>query len=169
MLNLLHKKCKLGGYVRGQMPKDANVICEGSLISSWVGILKQKIAFCTDQTQNYSKLTYLYCDFFEAHLLELFVKCWNFRVHDQHFQTQSPSQSAPTILVLKTRVGLWPWKKNQAPCILKKQGAKNQGHCYSKKEEAAWSLLFLNNNDPVLLYPAFCKKQGSRFFKSSRP
>ena len=26
-------------------------------------------------------------------------------------QTHSPSQSAPTILVLKTRVGLWPWKK----------------------------------------------------------
>ena len=33
MLNLLHKKCKLGRggtyYVRGQMPKNANVICEG--------------------------------------------------------------------------------------------------------------------------------------------
>ena len=32
MLDLLHKKCKLGGYVRGQMPKNANVICEGSLM-----------------------------------------------------------------------------------------------------------------------------------------
>ena len=31
MLDLLHKKCKLGGYVRGQMPKNANIICEGSL------------------------------------------------------------------------------------------------------------------------------------------
>ena len=31
MPNLLHKKCKLGVYVRGQMPKNANVICEGSL------------------------------------------------------------------------------------------------------------------------------------------
>ena len=51
----------------------------------------------------------------------------------------------------------------------KKQGAKNQGHCYSKREEAAWSLLFLNNNDPVFLQPAFCKKQGPKFFKSSRP
>ena len=31
-LDLLHKKCKLGGgYVRGQMSKNANVICEGSL------------------------------------------------------------------------------------------------------------------------------------------
>ena len=31
MLNLLHKKCKLGGYVGGQMPKNANIICEGFL------------------------------------------------------------------------------------------------------------------------------------------
>ena len=46
----------------------------------------------------------------------------------------------------------------------KKQGAKNQGHCYSKSEEAAWSILFLNNNDP-----AIWKKQGPRFFNSSRP
>jgi hypothetical protein len=30
-----------------------------------------------------------------------------------------------------------------------KQGAKKLGHCYSKREEAAWFLLFLNNNDPV--------------------
>ena len=25
---------------------------------------------------------------------------------------------------------------------LKKAGSKKQGHCYSKREEAAWSLLF---------------------------
>ena len=31
----------------------------------------------------------------------------------------------------------------------KKQVAKKQGHCYSKKEEARLPLLFLNNNDPV--------------------
>ena len=60
-------------------------------------------------------------------------------------------------------------KKNRAPCFLKKTGCKNQGHYYSKREEAAWSLLFLNNNDPVFLDPAFCKKQGPQFFKSSRP
>ena len=37
--------------------------------------------------------------------------------------TQSPSQSAPTILVLKTWLGLWPWKKIQnIGC--KKQRAK---------------------------------------------
>ena len=54
----------------------------------------------------------------------------------------SPSQSATTILVLKTRVGLWPWKKIGHPAFWKNQGAKNQGHCYSKREEAAWSFLF---------------------------
>ena len=31
----------------------------------------------------------------------------------------------------------------------KNHGAKNQGQCCSKREEAAWPLLFLNNNDPV--------------------
>ena len=31
----------------------------------------------------------------------------------------------------------------------KKQGAKKQGHCYSKREKARLPLLFLNNNDPV--------------------
>ena len=32
---------------------------------------------------------------------------------------------------------------------LKKAGCKKQGHCYSKKEDAAWPLLFLNKKDPV--------------------
>ena len=31
----------------------------------------------------------------------------------------------------------------------KKQGAKKQGHCYSKRKKAAWLLLFLKNKDPV--------------------
>ena len=39
----------------------------------------------------------------------------------------------------------------------KKQDAKKQGHRYSKGEEAAWSLLFLINNNLVFLYPAFLK------------
>ena len=34
MLNLQHKKCKLRGYVSGQMPKNAIVICEGSLMEA---------------------------------------------------------------------------------------------------------------------------------------
>ena len=39
---------------------------------------------------------------------------------------------------------------------LKNACRKKQGHCYSKREETAWPLLFLNNNDPVfsnLLFP----------------
>ena len=38
---------------------------------------------------------------------------------------------------------------------LTKPGWKKQGHCYSKREEAAWPFLFLNNNDPVFMHPAF--------------
>ena len=52
---------------------------------------------------------------------------------------------------------------------LRNAEGKKQGHSYSKKEEAAKPLLFLNNNDPVFLHPVFCKKQGPQFFKSSRP
>ena len=47
----------------------------------------------------------------------------------------------------------------------KKQSAKNQGHCNSKREEAAWSLLFLNIEWTCFFQPAFCKKQGAPFFK----
>ena len=46
MLNLLHKKCKLGGYVRGQMPKNANVICEGSLTLKFALQRKRELSEC---------------------------------------------------------------------------------------------------------------------------
>ena len=42
----------------------------------------------------------------------------------------------------------------------KKQGAKKQGHCYSKREEAAWPLLFLQ--------PAFCNPYFGPFFTGSQ-
>ena len=76
--------------------------------------------------------------------------------------TQSPSQSAPTIL--KYQVDLihfrvWNLKKKVQKIGCKKQGAKKQGHCYSKREEAAWPLLFLNNNDPV-----FCTLLFATYF-----
>ena len=32
---------------------------------------------------------------------------------------------------------------------LTKEGARKQGYCYSKREEAAWPFLILNNNDPI--------------------
>ena len=51
------------------------------------------------------------------------------------------------------------------PAFWKKQGTKNQGHCYSKREEAARSLLFLNKKWPCFFQPAFCKMQGARFLR----
>ena len=51
---------------------------------------------------------------------------------------------------------------------LKKTGSKKQGHCYSKREEAACSLFFLNNNDPVFLHPDFCNPYFEPFFSSSQ-
>ena len=50
--------------------------------------------------------------------------------------------------------------------VQKKLGAKKTGCCYSKREEAIWPLLFLNNNDPVFLHPAFF---GPDFFPVPDP
>ena len=40
----------------------------------------------------------------------------------------------------------------------KKQGAKKQGYCYSKREE-------VSNNDPDFLHPAVCNPYFGPFFK----
>ena len=45
MLDLLHKKWKLGEYIRGQMSKNANIICEGSLTEPQNSV-PQGLAFC---------------------------------------------------------------------------------------------------------------------------
>ena len=55
----------------------------------------------------------------------------------------SSSQSAPTFLVYQVDLIFFEGLD------LEKAGCKKQGHCYSKREESAWLLLFLNNNDPV--------------------
>jgi hypothetical protein len=41
----------------------------------------------------------------------------------------------------------------------KRREQKKQDHCYSKREKTRLPLFFLNNNDPVVLHPAF-----SRYF-----
>ena len=52
----------------------------------------------------------------------------------------------------------------------KKQGAKKQGQCYSKSEEAiAWSLLLLNNNDPVFCTLLFAKSRVPDILKVPDP
>jgi hypothetical protein len=58
-----------------------------------------------------------------------------------------PSQFAPNILVLKT------W-------VAKNRGQK-QGHCYSKREEAAY--------DCVFFHPTFCNPYLGAIFKFSDP
>ena len=45
-------------------------------------------------------------------------------------EAYTPNQSAPTILVLKTWVGLWPWKNQIQNMDLKKARWQNQGQCY---------------------------------------
>ena len=51
----------------------------------------------------------------------------------------------------------------------KQGGAKKLGHCYSKREEAAWSLLFLNNNDPVFCTLLFAKSRVPDILKVPDP
>ena len=48
---------------------------------------------------------------------------------------------------------------------LQKAGYKKS----ESREEAAWPLLFLNNNDPVFLHPAFCIPYFGPFFKVPDP
>ena len=81
----------------------------------------------------------------------------------------SPSQSAPTILVyqvgLKFFLGSGTLKKGPK-YGLKKAGCKKPGHYYSKREEAAWPLLCLNNNELVFLHPTFCNPYfGPLFYR----
>ena len=53
---------------------------------------------------------------------------------------------------------------------LKKAGCKEQGHCYSKREEASLPLLFLNKNDPVFCSLLFSDPYfGPDFFKVPDP
>ena len=53
---------------------------------------------------------------------------------------------------------------------LKKTGSKKQGLCYSKREEAASPLLFLNNKDPVFFTLLFLGPYfGPDIFQGHKP
>ena len=55
----------------------------------------------------------------------------------------SPSQFAPTVLALKTWVGLWPWKKSGPKYGPEKKGFKKTGSLLFKKRKGrAASFLF---------------------------
>jgi hypothetical protein len=47
---------------------------------------------------------------------------------------------------------------------LEKAGSKKGGHCYSKREEVAWSCLFLNKNGPVFTLLFSGPHFGNDFF-----
>ena len=90
--------------------------------------------------------------------------------------SNSLSSSSSTFKWHKRPVNLHPpflkighpafWKMGH-PAFWKKQSAKNQGHCNSKREEAAWSLLFLNKEWPCFFQPVFLQKPGCPIFKNS--
>ena len=72
------------------------------------------------------------------------------------FRTNSsllPSQSVPTILVLKTWIGLWPWKKIRSKIWDAK--SRVQKTLLFKKRKGQLPLLCLNNNDPAFCTPYF--------------
>ena len=71
--------------------------------------------------------------------------------------THSPSQSAPTILVLKTWVVLWPWKKIRSKIWSAKSRVQKTRSLLFKKRRGSCPLLFLNNNDPVFCTLLFAK------------
>ena len=77
--------------------------------------------------------------------------------------TKSPSQSAPTILVLKTRVSLGPWKKIGHPAFVM-QKEKRQPGLFS-----FWITMTLFFA-PCFLHPAFCTPFWTRsFFQDPKP
>ena len=72
-----------------------------------------------------------------------------------------PVNLHPLFLFLKTWVSLWPWKKPGPKYGLQKAG---------RRKQAAWPLLFLNNNDPVFFTLLFSGPYlGTDFFQGHKP
>ena len=78
-------------------------------------------------------------------------------------QGQLPSQSALTILVLKTWVGLWPWKKSCPKYGPEKSRVQKNRVIVIQKENR------LCNNDPGFLHTAVCNPYFGHFFKVPDP
>ena len=85
------------------------------------------------------------------------ARCWR----------KTPSQSAPTILKYQVDLIFFRvrnFKKKVQKNRLQKAGCQKTGSLLLKREEAAWPLLFLNNNDPVFRHPVFCNLFFWTFF-----
>ena len=119
-----------------------------SILSSWIGSISNTQTFALDVSALISKLKRL--DRINPHWHQTVAvvpvsqsRADGSRGGGRH----SPSQSAPTILVLKTWVGLWPWKKLVQNMGSKNQGAKNRVIVIQKEKRPLLfrlPLLFLN-------------------------
>ena len=82
--------------------------------------------------------------------------------------TYPPSQSATTILVLKTWVVFWPWKKIGSKIWSAKSSVQKTRSLLFKKRRRSCPLLFLNNNDPVFCTLLFAPHILDPFFFQGR-
>ena len=83
--------------------------------------------------------------------------------------TYLPSQSAPTILVLKTWVGLWPWKKRSKVWVAKSRVQKNRVIVIQKEKMPGCLFSFLNKNDPVFCTLHLAIHILDLFFQGHKP
>ena len=77
--------------------------------------------------------------------------------------TYSPSQSAPTFLVLKTRVGLWPWKKSGTLLFEQSRVQKTKVIVF-QKEKRQPGLISFRITMTLFFAPWFLQKAGSPIF-----
>ena len=90
--------------------------------------------------QNYLGIFYLGAKYFQTKVFSISISCFqskNCCYYLGSWVWQSANQSVPNVLVLKTRVGLWPWKKNRAPFFLKKTGCKTSRSLLFKKRRVS--------------------------------
>ena len=82
---------------------------------------------------------------------------FNYKKIHRFRKGQEVNTAAESICTHYSNLSGWPdiflgseTLKKQGPKYgVQKAGCKKQGHCYSKREEAAALFSFLNNNDPV--------------------
>ena len=94
---------------------------------------------------------------------------WQKLISGKYFWAAIVAQSICTHYSCFENMGWFVTLKKVQIMGYKNLGAKKQGHCYSKREEARLPLLFLSNNDPVLLHPYFWNPYFGSFFLGHKP